>query len=438
VPELIQTSPNHHNGGSFIIKCIISKKYTVYALIDLGSSINVMPTFIFEKLELGEMKSVDMNIRLADNSLRNPKGIVDNISVKIKEMEIKSEFVILDTNTDLDALIILGRPFLYNSEAMIDVPNKEITFNRGDNQVRISTVNKKISKPTPKHTNMEIEKRSKPELNIDEIIWELRKFLINEGLEIRNRYDNGKCAIYREVNLKKLRKLAKTLNKGLLKGNELSDKVDKFLNELEWGDVIEPKEIGYNPFLSTAARGDPTVFRIRFCTLQNLYGCEAFIDARATSNVIPYQTLYSEFNKKINVIWENRSIRFLNDIIITVKGFIPSIIVDIEGVQFITEFFLVEENEVTKRNIILGQPFLKTACSDINYELGELFLESGINFMKLAKTPLSEDNPYGYNTKITLIRGQGERRRIESHLDDKSDIYIRPNSRDTHPGDNAS
>jgi hypothetical protein len=36
-----------------------------------------MPTCIYEKLELGEIKNVDMNIRLADNSFRHPKGLID-------------------------------------------------------------------------------------------------------------------------------------------------------------------------------------------------------------------------------------------------------------------------------------------------------------------------------------------------------------------------
>ena len=98
------------------------------ALCDLGASVNVKPKNVFEKLRLPEPEATTMCLELADNSVRYPLGITEDVPVKIGEHLVPVDFVILDMGEGSKAPLILGRPFLKTSRANIDVGKGEIKF----------------------------------------------------------------------------------------------------------------------------------------------------------------------------------------------------------------------------------------------------------------------------------------------------------------------
>jgi hypothetical protein len=55
-------------------------------------------------------------------------GIVENISVKIREFFVPVDFVVLDMHLDSKVSLILGRPFLSTANAHIDVGKGKIKF----------------------------------------------------------------------------------------------------------------------------------------------------------------------------------------------------------------------------------------------------------------------------------------------------------------------
>ncbi|GJU09862.1 putative reverse transcriptase domain-containing protein, partial [Tanacetum coccineum] len=73
-----------------------------------------------------------MCIELVNMTTRFPKGIAENVMVKIDKFIFPVDFVILDMEEDHRIPIILGRPFLATAHAMIDVFNKKISFEVGD------------------------------------------------------------------------------------------------------------------------------------------------------------------------------------------------------------------------------------------------------------------------------------------------------------------
>ena len=72
-----------------------------------------------------------MFVLLIDSTVRHPEGIVENIYVRIKNCFVLADFVILDMEGDLGLDLILGRPFLNNVKARIDVWAGEIQFRIG-------------------------------------------------------------------------------------------------------------------------------------------------------------------------------------------------------------------------------------------------------------------------------------------------------------------
>ncbi|XP_022031126.1 uncharacterized protein LOC110932073 [Helianthus annuus] len=121
--------------GSFTIPCLIGSLSVSNALADLGARINLMPYAVFAKLDLGEPKPTRMSIQLADRSVKYPRGIVENMLVKIDKFVFPVDFVILDMDEDKNVPLILGRPFLATTRALIDVCTGRLTLRVDDEEV---------------------------------------------------------------------------------------------------------------------------------------------------------------------------------------------------------------------------------------------------------------------------------------------------------------
>ncbi|XP_057775122.1 uncharacterized protein LOC130994104 [Salvia miltiorrhiza] len=109
--------------GSFTISCIIGGQQFGKTLCDLGASINLMPLSIFQRLAIGEMKPTSIALQMADRSVTYPRGIVEDVLVKVNEFIFPADFVVLDFEEDKTIPLILGRPFLATGRALIDVAN---------------------------------------------------------------------------------------------------------------------------------------------------------------------------------------------------------------------------------------------------------------------------------------------------------------------------
>ena len=104
------------------------------ALLDLGASVNLLPHSVYRQLGLGELKPTNITLSLADRSVKIPKGIVEDVLVKIDKFYYPVDFVVLDTEPVAGGTnqvpIILGRPFLATSNAIINCRNgvMQLTF----------------------------------------------------------------------------------------------------------------------------------------------------------------------------------------------------------------------------------------------------------------------------------------------------------------------
>nr|GEV13643.1 reverse transcriptase domain-containing protein [Tanacetum cinerariifolium] len=106
-----------------------------YALADLGASINLMPLSIWKKLSLLELTPTRMTLELADRSITRPKGVAEDVFVKVRKFHFLTDFVVVDFEADPRVPLILGRSFLRIGHALIDVYGEEITFWVNDESV---------------------------------------------------------------------------------------------------------------------------------------------------------------------------------------------------------------------------------------------------------------------------------------------------------------
>jgi hypothetical protein len=67
------------------------------ALLDLGASVNLLPYSVYVQLQLGELKPTSMTLQLADRSVKVPRGIVEDVLIKVDKFYFFVDFIVLDT-----------------------------------------------------------------------------------------------------------------------------------------------------------------------------------------------------------------------------------------------------------------------------------------------------------------------------------------------------
>nr|GEZ78571.1 reverse transcriptase domain-containing protein [Tanacetum cinerariifolium] len=118
--------------GKFLIPCGFSE-LKCKALADLGASINLMPLSVWKKLGLPKLISTRMTLELANRAICTPTGIAIYVFVTVGKFTFPADFVIVDYESDPRVPLILGRPFLRTTRALIDVYGEEMILRNVSN-----------------------------------------------------------------------------------------------------------------------------------------------------------------------------------------------------------------------------------------------------------------------------------------------------------------
>ena len=106
------------------------------ALLDLGASVNLLPYSMYKQLGLGELKSTSITLSLADRSIKIPKGTIEDVLIQVDRFYYLVDFVVLDTEPVAVGAnhvpIILGRPLLATSNAIINYQNGDMQLTFGN------------------------------------------------------------------------------------------------------------------------------------------------------------------------------------------------------------------------------------------------------------------------------------------------------------------
>jgi hypothetical protein len=131
--------------GAPTISCIIGQKEIDKALLDLGAGINLLPYSVYQQLGLGELKPTIVILQLADRSIKKPRGIIEDVIIKVDKFFFPVDFIVLDTElvSHPERLIpvILGRPFLATSNACINCRTGVMEISFGNMKVRLNIFN---------------------------------------------------------------------------------------------------------------------------------------------------------------------------------------------------------------------------------------------------------------------------------------------------------
>jgi len=130
--------------GCPTISCFIREHKIEKALLHLGASLNLLPYSVFQSLNLGELKPTSVTLLLADRFVKGPRGIVEDVLVQVDKFIYLVDFIVLDTQP-VEACnlipVILGRPFLATSNALINYRNGVMKLSFGNMTLEMNIFN---------------------------------------------------------------------------------------------------------------------------------------------------------------------------------------------------------------------------------------------------------------------------------------------------------
>ncbi|GJT57481.1 ribonuclease H-like domain-containing protein [Tanacetum coccineum] len=99
-----------------------------------------MPFSTYTNHGLGILSHTWLTIELADRTIKQPRGIAENVLVRIGKFIFPIDFIILDIPEDDDVPLILGRPFLSTARSKIDVFKRKITLRVGEEKLVFKSI----------------------------------------------------------------------------------------------------------------------------------------------------------------------------------------------------------------------------------------------------------------------------------------------------------
>nr|GEX14204.1 reverse transcriptase domain-containing protein [Tanacetum cinerariifolium] len=179
--------------GMFLISCDFPRMDVCHALADLGASINLMPLSIWKNLSLPELTPTRMTLELSDRSITHPKGVAEDVFVKVGKFHFLTDFVVVDFEADPRVPLILGRSFLRTDRALVDVYREEMTL-RVNDEDEILGFSKNSSGGNPTSTSEPILSDSSPSLTLfegsDFILEEIEAYLKDESISLEIDHTN--------------------------------------------------------------------------------------------------------------------------------------------------------------------------------------------------------------------------------------------------------
>ncbi|GJT38892.1 reverse transcriptase domain-containing protein [Tanacetum coccineum] len=132
----------------FLIPCDFPGMEDVHALADSWRKHKSYGLFIWNTAFLPELTPTRMTLELADRSITRPKGLAEDVFVKVGSFHFPTDFVVVDFEADPRVPLILGRSFLRIGRTLIDVYEGELILRNGDERLIFH-----VDKHPQKHAN---------------------------------------------------------------------------------------------------------------------------------------------------------------------------------------------------------------------------------------------------------------------------------------------
>ncbi|XP_021998222.1 uncharacterized protein LOC110895248 [Helianthus annuus] len=111
------------------------------ALLDLGARVSILPGSLYDQYDFGPLKNFDTPVVLADQTPTHPRGMVEDVIVKVDDCYYPVDFLLVDyvgCVEDTQPVVILGRPFLATANAIINCATGTVSMKFGDRELNLN------------------------------------------------------------------------------------------------------------------------------------------------------------------------------------------------------------------------------------------------------------------------------------------------------------
>ncbi|GKD10747.1 MAK10-like protein [Tanacetum coccineum] len=117
--------------GLLTLPCRLGDLKPFDTLADLGSCVNIIPLYLFKKLNIRLLEETDHIFGLADGTKSYPVGIVKDVEVHTGKLKLLNDFYVIDIKKYPKTPLLVGRGFLATTNVVIDCRNAKITVGEG-------------------------------------------------------------------------------------------------------------------------------------------------------------------------------------------------------------------------------------------------------------------------------------------------------------------
>nr|GEU50713.1 hypothetical protein [Tanacetum cinerariifolium] len=96
-----------------------------------GSCVNIIPLYVFKKLNIGLLEETDHVFRLADGTKSYPVEIVIDVEVHIGKLKLFNDLYVVDMKKDPETPLLVRRGFLATANTVIDCRMANIVVGEG-------------------------------------------------------------------------------------------------------------------------------------------------------------------------------------------------------------------------------------------------------------------------------------------------------------------
>ncbi|GJR27812.1 MAK10-like protein [Tanacetum coccineum] len=115
----------------FTLPCRLGDLKPFDTLADLGSCVNIIPLYLFKKLNIRLLEETDHIFGLADGTKSYPVEIVKDVEVHIRKLKLLNDFYVIDMKKDPETPLLVGKGFLATANAVIDCRMAKIAVGEG-------------------------------------------------------------------------------------------------------------------------------------------------------------------------------------------------------------------------------------------------------------------------------------------------------------------
>ncbi|GJV58435.1 MAK10-like protein [Tanacetum coccineum] len=115
----------------YTLPCRLGDSKPFDTLADLGSCVNIIPLYLFKKLNIGLLEETGHIFGLANGTKSYPVGIVKDVEVHIGKLKLLNDFYVIDLKKDPETPLFVGRGFLATANVVIDCRMAKIAVGEG-------------------------------------------------------------------------------------------------------------------------------------------------------------------------------------------------------------------------------------------------------------------------------------------------------------------